>query len=453
MLQSIADWYLNLPPAVQAGIRALHFFLFVFGPLPIFIWGERRVLAWMQDRVGPNRTGTITFKKGSWRGRKFRVLWGIPQIVCDGVKGFFKEDLAPAAVDRTIFFIAPALTLFPAFALGATIPLGAWRSLTPVADVNIGVLYMLAISSLGVYGVVLAGYSSNNKYSLMGGLRSSAQLISYELSMGMALAAVVLATGSLKLTDIVKAQGEALYGAVPFIQNWFVFTPFGLVAGVVFYICMLAETNRPPFDLPECESELISGYNTEYSTKKWVLFMMGEYVAMFTFSLVLSTVFLGGYNLLPVRWDYLAQTYGGVFNTLERAQFYLGPIVLAGKGFALMFCYIWVRGSFPRLRYDQLMSLGWKNLLPISTANFVVVAIWLLGTRLASEKSGQLVGALLGWGAFLIGGILAYLLVRSLKATGGEGKRLATRTVTLVDVVATAKTVEAPAPEPVGGAA
>jgi NADH-quinone oxidoreductase subunit H len=441
MAAEIAHWFLNLPDVVQALIRAIIWVLFIFAPVPLFIWWERKLLSWMQDRIGPNRVGSVTFSKRGkapafLKGKSFTVFYGILQPLADGIKSFSKEDLAPNASDKFVYFLAPAVALFPAFAIGAIVPWASWRSLTPVGDVDIGVLYMLAISSLGVYGVVLAGYSSNNKYSLLGGLRSSAQLISYELSMGMSLAAIALATGSLRLTDMVQAQEGPFYGAVKFIQNWNVFTPFGFIAWVIFLICMVAETNRAPFDLPEAESELVAGYNTEYSTKKWVLFMMAEYVNMFIFGTVSVTVFWGGYNALPVNWEYLANNApgGAVWAFLGQIQYWLAFLVFFAKGFAMISFYIWLRATMPRLRYDQLMSLGWKTLLPLATVNFMVVALWLVVTALMKVSSGDLIGILVGWVVVLVAGAVIYVLYRIRKAISpGESGRLEPRTITLVD--------------------
>jgi NADH-quinone oxidoreductase subunit H len=386
------DWIDRLHPIWQAIIRVLLFIVPLFACIPVVIWYERRLLAWFQDRIGPNRTGTITFSRRSNRipdflkGRKLRILYGIPQIICDGVKSFFKEDFAPTAVDRLLYFAAPAVFLFPAFLLGGTIPWGPFRDLTPISNIDVGILYIIAVSSLGVYGVVLAGYSSNNKYSLLGGLRSSAQLISYELGMGIALASVAMAAGSLRPTQILESQEGPLWGIVPFIQNWNVLTPYGLVAGVVFLICMIAETNRAPFDLPEAESELVAGYNTEYSTKKWVLFMMGEYVGMLTYAGILATFFFGGYHLLPIPFHYLAQTYPsriGLYDALDflNGNSFLGFFWFWGKVSLGITFYIWLRATMPRLRYDQLMALGWRSLLPLAAANLIVVATWIVVTR------------------------------------------------------------------------
>lgn len=398
-------------PVWMALFRVLLFVLPVLMLVPGAIWWERRLLSWMQDRIGPNRAGTLPRSKklpAFLRGRSF---WGLLQPIADGVKLFLKEDITPAAVDRTIYFIAPAVALFPAFALGATLPWGPahrgpYTFLTPIADVNIGVLYILAISSLGVYGVVLAGYASNNKYSLMGGLRASAQLISYELAMGMSLAAIVLATGSLKITDMVDAQQQALWGFVPFLQNWYAFTPFGFVSMVVFLICMTAETNRAPFDLPEAENELIAGYHTEYSSMKFAVFFMGEYAAMMLFSGVISAVYLGGYNLLPIRWDWLIQQNalgaGAVWSFFDRFNYWLAPLWFIGKVVFFFSVYIWLRATLPRLRYDQLMALGWKSLLPIGVANFIVVALWLYATRALQKPGYETQGAIIGFVALAV---------------------------------------------------
>ena len=435
MFHWIAERFLHAQPAEQAAWRAVLWVLLIFGPVPIWIWWERKLLAYMQDRVGPNRTGTITFSRSSrlvpgfLKGRKVRILNGVPQIIADGMKSFFKEDFAPGTVDRFVFFLAPALALFPPFAIGAMIPFAPWASVTPVADANIGVLYTMGIASLGAYGVILAGYSSNNKYALLGGLRASAQLISYELAMGMTLGAAALFSGTLSPKGILTSQEGALWGSVGPLQNWFVFTPFGLVALLIFMICALAETNRAPFDLPECESELVAGYNTEYSTKKWVLFMMGEYINMFIFAMLGATVFLGGYNAVPVRWDWIAENVPvlrGLANAFSSVQYIFAPLIFLGKGFLLMSAYIWVRGSFPRLRYDQLMNLGWRWLLPIATANFTLVAGYIVVQRVYGVWAALLASAAaLVLFAFLIG-------VFRRSSLKGDLDGLRTRTVTLI---------------------
>jgi NADH-quinone oxidoreductase subunit H len=427
--------WLEANPVLAAIIRVALWVFPVLLAVPPMIWYERRLLSWMQDRIGPNRTGNITFSRRSkWvpgflKGKKFG-LKGVVQPLADGLKLIIKEDITPGSVDRFIYLVAPALALFPSFALGATIPWGPFKGLTPVADVNIGVLWILAISSLGVYGVVLSGYASNNKYSLLGGLRSSAQLISYELGMGMSLAAICLATGSLKPTDIVESQTGPLWGVVPGLANWNLFTPYGFVAGVIFFVCMVAETNRAPFDLPEAENELVAGYHTEYSSMRFAVFFMGEYAAMFVYSLIFSTVFLGGYHAVPINWQSLGEIAPGlswVTNAMQNVDFWLSPVWLVGKAFALVTVYVWLRATLPRLRYDQLMSLGWKSLLPLATINTIVVALWMVVSRVYSPIAGVVAG-LLGFG-------ILYLLYRALNNVGiDKTKFLTSREIELVDV-------------------
>lgn len=397
----IQEFLEGLHPALLALVRVLLLLVPILLLVPGLIWWERRLLSWMQDRIGPNITGTFTI-----RGKKIKTF-GLLQPIADGVKLFLKEDITPAAVDRKLYFIAPAIALFPAFALGGTLPWGPTEGLygllTPVANPEIGILYILAISSLGVYGVVLAGYASNNKYSLMGGLRASAQLISYELAMGVSLAAVVMATGSLKLSEMVLTQEGPSWFGVPFIQNWFIFTPFGFVSFIVFLICMVAETNRAPFDLPEAENEIIAGYHTEYSSMKFAVFFMGEYAAMFVFGGVLSAVFLGGYNFVPIRWEEIASaapSIAGVANAMASLNYWLAPIGFLAKCAFVISFYIWLRATLPRLRYDQLMSLGWKILLPVAVANFIVVAVFIMASELYPP-----------YGGFIAVGLAAVLLL------------------------------------------
>lgn len=440
-------WLQHLHPVTQDVLsalgRALLFLLPLLMLVPGCIWWERRLLSWMQDRIGPNRVGNISWSRthkrvpAFLRGKKWH-LFGLLQPIADGVKLFFKEDITPASIDKVTYFFAPAVALFPAFALGGVLPWGPNRHLTPIADVNVGVLYMLAISSLGVYGVVLAGYASNNKYSLMGGLRASAQLISYELAMGMSLACIVLANGSLKLTDMIKAQTDPLYGAVPFIQNWFIFTPFGFVSACVFLICMVAETNRAPFDLPEAENELIAGYHTEYSSMKFAVFFMGEYAAMFVFSGIFATVFLGGWNVLPIRWEALGNSW--LVAKMAGLNYWLAPIWFLGKCTLGITFFIWMRATLPRLRYDQLMSLGWKSLLPLATANFIVVAVWIMLTKLYSPA--------VGWASSFLSFLLIVGIYSTILRFGKENrKELGERHIRLVDPSPTVLPLVTPEPE------
>lgn len=389
----------------------------------------------MQDRIGPNRSGTITFPDDfaikRLAGRQVRTF-GLIQPLLDGLKLFLKEDITPTSVDRKIYFLAPAIALFPAFALGATLPwgpnYGIYGLLTPVADVEVGILYILAISSLGAYGIVLAGYSSNNKYSMMGALRASAQLISYELAMAVSVAAIVMVTGSMRLTQMVVRQTEPLWGAVDWAQNWFIFTPFGFVAAVIFLIALVAETNRAPFDLPEAENELIAGYHTEYSSMKFAVFFMGEYAAMFIFSGVFATLFLGGYNILPINWNYLAEhsaVIPGFFRFMAGANYWLAPLVFIGKCLGGISFFVWLRATLPRLRYDQLMSLGWKSMLPVAVANLIVAGIWVVATSALGVGGGWIAAI-----AAIILGVILYLnLVGALKPADAPMER---RTITMV---------------------
>jgi NADH-quinone oxidoreductase subunit H len=378
-----------LKPVFWALLRvclvALPLLIFV----PFLLWWERRLLGWLQDRLGPNRVGNITWSKTSkWvppflRGKKTR-LYGILQAFADGIKLILKEDITPKAVDRLVFTLAPILALIPPIALVGAFPWGPpelFGKLTPVADINVGVLYLFAVSSLGVYGIVLGGYASNNKYSLLGGLRSSAQMISYELSMGMALAGMVLASSSLKMTEIVNLQLQPLWGYLPFLQNWNILTPFGFISGVIFLVCMVAETNRAPFDLPEAENELIAGYHTEYSSMKFASYFMGEYASMLAFSAIFTTIFLGGYGALIS------------FDGINTAAAWAAPLIFIFKTLVMFTVFVWTRQSLPRLRYDQLMSLGWKSLLPAAVANFLMVALWIVTTKVF--------GAAIGWGITL----------------------------------------------------
>ncbi|MBX3117956.1 MAG: NADH-quinone oxidoreductase subunit H [Fimbriimonadaceae bacterium] len=414
----MTEWLLQQNDIVKALIRAALIVVPILTLVPGLIWWERRLLSWMQDRIGPNRVATFTFSQkfpiAGLRGKKLRIF-GLLQPIADGVKLFFKEDITPASIDKMIYFIAPALALFPAFAIGATMPWGPNLAWTPVADVNIGILYMLAISSLGVYGVVLAGYASNNKYSLLGGLRASAQLISYELAMGMSLAAIVVVTGSLKMTEMVTAQQGPWLGLVAWFQNWNLFTPTGFIAGIIFLICMVAETNRAPFDLPEAENELIAGYHTEYSSMKFAVFFMGEYATMMIFSGIFAVVFLGGYNL-PINVAAVTE-----FATVA------APLIFMVKVAAVFSIFIWLRATLPRLRYDQLMNLGWKSLLPLAVANFIIAAVYVLVSEVYSPAAGAF--------SWIASFVLLYILWSALKAAGSKSlnKQLGKRTVTLVN--------------------
>ena len=311
------------------------------------VWMERKVCAYIQDRVGPNRVG----------------VEGLLQPFADVIKLLMKEELRPKAADALLFVIAPVISATAAFAAFSVVPFGTELSLfglldqpipLQVTDVNVAVLVIFAITSMGVYGIVLAGWSSNSKYSLLGGIRSSAQMISYELSYGLALAAVVMLAGSLSLREIVINQSGTWFGFVP---RWYVFLqPLGFL---IYMTAGVAETNRAPFDFPEAEQELVAGYHTEYSSMSFAMFFLAEYVNMVTVSAVAVSLYLGGW-LGPILPDWLAWIWFLV------------------KVFLLLFFYVWMRWTLPRYRYDQLMEFGWKWLLPVATLNLIATAALVL---------------------------------------------------------------------------
>jgi NADH-quinone oxidoreductase subunit H len=300
---------------------------------------ERRALARMQIRIGPNRAGPS----------------GWLQPVADGIKLIFKEEVIPARAYKVLFILAPMITVFPALVILAVIPWGTAITIFGrtiplyLTDINVGVLYLVAIASISVYGIVLAGWSSNNKYAMMGGIRSTAQMISYELALGLALIGPIMIAGTMSLMGIVEAQDPV----------WFiVYQPIG---AIVFFIASVAEVNRAPFDMPEAEQELTAGYHAEYSGMKFALFFMAEYVKMIAISAIGATLFLGGFrgpfvDQLPI----------------------LGPFYLFFKILVLLFLLIWMRATFPRLRYDRLMAFGWKFLLPVALANVFLTAVVLV---------------------------------------------------------------------------
>jgi NADH-quinone oxidoreductase subunit H len=326
----MAAWWGN--PDVQMVVWALvKIVVILFTMLTVvsyMIYAERKIAGHMQARVGPNRVGPF----------------GLLQPAADVLKLFFKEEFTPDSANKVIFHIAPMMAVIPALVTFSVVPFGPQDALR-VTDINVGLLLFLAMSSIGVYAIVLGGWSSNNKYALLGGLRSSAQMISYELAMGLSTIGVLLMAGSLSLVDIVKAQ-----------QQWW-FVLFQPVAFGIFMITALAETNRAPFDLPEAEAELVAGFHTEYSSMKFGLFFLGEFANVISISCIAVTLFLGGWNgpWLP--------------DSLKFLWFF-------AKLGALLFFFIWVRWTFPRLRYDQLMNLGWKVLLPISLANVLLTAVF-----------------------------------------------------------------------------
>ena len=308
---------------------------------------ERKVSAWMQDRIGPNRVGPV----------------GLLQPIADGLKFIFKEDVVPDHVNKVLYILAPAIVLVPAFLVLAVIPFGppvhvlGRQVQLAIADLDIGILFVFAISSLGVYGIVFAGWASNSKYAMLGGVRSSAQMISYEVSLGLSVVGVFMATQSLRLTDVINHQADGVWNC--FMQ------PIGFL---VFVVCAFAETNRLPFDLPEAETELVAGYHTEYSSMKFAMFFLAEYTSMFVFSALVAVLFLGGWDLPFVSQAALASlgNWGALIG--------FGAFML--KALAFMFFYVWVRWTIPRFRYDQVMTLGWKVLLPLTLVNIAITGAW-----------------------------------------------------------------------------
>ena len=320
--------------------------LVTLGIAAYLTYGERKVAAFMQDRIGPNRAG----------------IFGLLQPLADAGKLFFKEEFIPVKAERWLFILGPAVAMITATITSAVIPWGTELPIfgrnvqLQVADVNIGVLYIMGIVSVGVYGIMIGGWASNNKYSLFGAIRASAQMISYELSMGLALIAVIMMSGTLSLREIVAQQAG---------MNWNIFyQPLGFL---LFFVSALAECNRAPFDLPECETELIGGYHTEYSSMKLGFYLFSEYVNMFISSALMATLYFGGYNF-PGMSSISDPTILGIVQIA----------VMFAKITFLIFVFMWIRWTLPRFRYDQLMHLGWKNMIPLALANMVITGAVIL---------------------------------------------------------------------------
>ena len=336
-------------------LKVVVIFVFLLLMALFLIWAERRVIGRMQQRPGPNRAGPF----------------GLLQSLMDGLKLPLKEDIVPRGVDKTLFWLAPAIAVIPAFISLAIIPFGPEVSIfgvrTPlqVADLPVGVLLVLAMSSIGVYGIVLAGWSSGSPYSLLGGLRSSAQVISYEIAMALSFVAVFLYAGSLTTTQIVTAQAHGapfhLFGITLHAPSWF--AVLLIPSFVIYLITMVGETNRLPFDLPEGEGELVGGYHTEYSSLKFALFFLAEYINMTTVAALAATLFLGGW-----RAPWPISVWSGANTGWVPLIWFLAKVLI------LLFCFIWLRGTLPRIRYDQLMNFGWKVLIPVSLAWILMVA-------------------------------------------------------------------------------
>jgi NADH-quinone oxidoreductase subunit H len=327
---------------IEKSILVILLFLISLGVAAYQTYFERKLAAWIQDRVGPDRAGPF----------------GILQPIADGVKMFLKEDFIPAKADKWLFIIGPGISMFTALITSSVIPWGTNLNLfgrdisLQVADFNIGILFVFGVVSIGVYGIMIGGWASNNKYSLYGAIRASSQMISYELAMGISAITIVMLSGSLSLNDIVKSQ----HG-----MNWNIF--YQPVAFFIFFITSLAELNRAPFDLPECESELIGGYHTEYSSMKLGLYLFSEYTSMFVSAAIMAILFFGGYN-----FPGMDAFSGNVLAILSIAAFAL-------KIFLFIFVIMWIRWTIPRFRFDQLMHLGWKVLIPAAIVNMLVTGL------------------------------------------------------------------------------
>lgn len=315
-------------------------------------WAERKVAAIMQDRIGPNR---------SWK-------FGLLQPLADGGKFFFKEDFIPEKAEKFLFFFGPGLVMFISLITGAVIPWGKSLNIggesfdLQVANLDVGVLYLMGMVSIGVYGIMIGGWASNNKYSLIGAIRASSQMISYELAMGLSLLAIIMMNSSLDLKVIAESQ-SGWYG-----MKWNIF--FQPLAFIIFFVAALAETNRAPFDLPECETELVGGFHTEYSAMKLGLFLFGEYVNLFISSALITTLFLGSYNFPGLAW--IGENWG------ENAAGIASILAFLAKTIAVILTFMWIRWTLPRFRYDQLMHLGWKSLIPLALLNLLVTGALVL---------------------------------------------------------------------------
>jgi NADH-quinone oxidoreductase subunit H len=343
-------------------------------------WIERRLLGLVQARLGPNRVGNEVFEAVTPRALHPYIPGGLLQILADPIKFLLKEDIVPSSAEKVAYFLGPVLPLIPTFLVYCLLPFGPGGTYV-AARVNIALILVLALTSTGVYGIILGGWASNNKYSLMGGLRSAAQMVSYEVPFGLSIVGVLMMCGSLDLVKIVNYQGQHIWNLFP-----------QLVAAFIFFVAMNAENNRTPFDLPEAESELVAGYHTEYSAMKFAFFMLAEYSAMLVNSCLMVLLFLGG-------WTMAIGGYGlttGVLRSMGVIGGLLGLAIFIVKVMFFMMVYIWFRATFPRFRFDQLMDLGWKWMIPLALANIVVTAILILALRPLGEQTGEVVMSIAG---------------------------------------------------------
>lgn len=357
------DWVMAHFDAVAMAAKLALLVVILLQVVPIMAWVERRGSALMQNRLGPNRVGPL----------------GLFQSLADAVKFIFKEDPVPAHVEPFYYVLAPLVSLIPSFMTFAVIPFASSITINghvvnfQVADINVGLLYVFSVASLGVYGIIMAGWASNNKYSLLGSLRSTSQMISYELSMGLSVIGIIMAFSSVHLGDIARAQGEALLQIGPLtIPRWgILIQPLGFL---IFLTAVFAETNRLPFDLPEGESEIVAGYHLEYGSMKFAMFMMAEYLNMTTASGLLAALYFGGWQMLPGMGYVLGLLQlDGMAHEWARVGFEAASFTIK-VGFFMWF-FVWVRWTLPRFRYDQLMDLGWRVMLPLSLANIFVTGM------------------------------------------------------------------------------
>lgn len=367
MLESVSQLISQNAEALIMVAKSIAVAFLLFNTVPVMVWLERRGSAWIQNRKGPNRLGPF----------------GLFQGIADGVKAVFKEDLPLGHVARFYYLAAPVVCLIPAFMTFAVIPFASEITVAgmnikfQVADLNVGLLYIFSVASLGVYGIIMAGWSSNNKYSLLGSLRSSAQMISYELSLGLSVVGILMVFSSVNLSEIVLQQGAPLLQLGPItIPKWgFFVQPLGFI---IFLTSTYAETNRLPFDLPEGESEIVAGYHLEYGTMYFALFMMAEYINMTVAAALTATLFLGGWQMLPgFHWLQAtlteAMALSGLWADVLRVLLELTSFILKTGFFLVLF--VWVRWTIPRFRYDQLMDLGWKVMLPLALVNIFVTGV------------------------------------------------------------------------------
>jgi NADH-quinone oxidoreductase subunit H len=390
MPASVPLW---VPDAFTTFIKIFIVVNVILGLVSYTVMAERRISAAIQDRIGPNRVGIplggvnilglFTMPKWTW--------WGLGQPLADALKFMLKEEFTPNSVNKLYFWLAPAMAMLPALFTVCVVPFGSTKDLTlpwgyvmkspgVIADVGIGVLLVFALASLSVYGIVLAGWASNSKYPFLGGIRSSAQMISYEVSMGLSVIPIFLVMGDLHLSQVVEYQFHNGWTILPFLapswpwhvwKSYILWAPM-LLSFLIFLVSAFAETNRLPFDLPESETELVGGYHTEYSAMKFALFFLGEYAAMIVASCIMVTLFLGGWTL-PFNWYIALQD--------SAWSLLIFPVVFLIKMCLFIVFFIWVRWTLPRFRYDQLMGLGWKCILPIALGNIALTCILLAIVR------------------------------------------------------------------------